>query len=889
MRSARLLVFLAAAATMATCADGVEPELESVGSAAVPCGTDFELVSPNPRYNSWFGVEVTGWGNRFAVSAPTTGVGEVHVFDSSGAPVMTLVDPDSGNNFQFGAATASYGPNLAVLSRNADHDGDTINDGAVFVLDPAGSILVVATGGAEWLGEDLATDGSSLFLGNGWSDVGAIETAGRVREFDGGGAPVRVFQDPQPLAWHKFGESVALGVGLVFVGSPHTWTGQSHGQGEVHVFSATTGAHVRSFASPQPAQDDAFGTDLAVRGEEVIVTAPGINRAYRFHGPSGVLLATYVPPLTIQDGAVAWIGDLVFIGSPISTVQPGSFDYAGHVLVFDEDGGFLYKFNAAAPVEYERFGSALAPGIPGTIIVGAPNRTGGPGPDVANFGAAYVMALNRPPVASSATKSTRKDEPAIITPTVTDPTADSLTLAITFGPLHGSTSIVGGAIHYTPEAGYVGPDVINFTANDGCNDSNTGDVIIDVKANNPPTSGTLVVSGSEDSAIPVPLAAVDPNGDPVTYTVLTTPENGTLSGTAPNLTFTPSANYAGGASFTYAASDGVITGNTATVTITVNGVNDAPAGVAEAYATDEDVLLVVPGAGVLSNDTDIDSVSLTAGSLTQPAHGSVVLQASGSFVYAPAANYSGADSFTYRASDGSLSSAITTVSVTVAAVDDAPVAVADSFTVQEDSPLELALLANDGDVDSQIAASIVTAPAHGETQLSGAGILYVPDANYSGPDSLTYLVSDAVSSSPPVTVTISVQGVPDAPTVPAQLSPQDGASVDEGDLLEWQASFDVEGDALQYEVELLRGGVVLESLPSSSTSVALPKLDTGEWEWRVRSIDASGEASAYSPAREIRVGGGTSSGCSVAPVRTAPSLAAWTLLGVVALVWRSRR
>ena len=119
-----------------------------------------------------------------------------------------------------------------------------------------------------------------------------------------------------------------------------------------------------------------------------------------------------------------------------------------------------------------------------------------------------------------------------------------------------------------------------------------------------------------------------------------------------SFTYTPAADFAGSDSFTYRASDGTLTSNVATVTITVTAANDTPAGGRRCLHHGEDTALTVPAPGVLGNDSDPDSEPLTAVLVTGPGHGTLTLNANGSFTYTPAANYTGPDSFTYRASDG---------------------------------------------------------------------------------------------------------------------------------------------------------------------------------------------------------------------------------------------
>src|SRR5207244_5937541 len=123
---------------------------------------------------------------------------------------------------------------------------------------------------------------------------------------------------------------------------------------------------------------------------------------------------------------------------------------------------------------------------------------------------------------------------------------------------------------------------------------------------------------------------------------------------------------------------------------------------------------------VHSNDSDVDGDSLSAVLVSQRTHDSLTSNDNSSVSYVPAPNYNGTDSFTYKANDGQADSGIATVNITITAVNDAPVAVNDSYTTAEDTTLNVAapgVLANDSDVDGDsLSAVLVSQPAHGRSE-----------------------------------------------------------------------------------------------------------------------------------------------------------------------------
>src|SRR5262249_2400066 len=147
---------------------------------------------------------------------------------------------------------------------------------------------------------------------------------------------------------------------------------------------------------------------------------------------------------------------------------------------------------------------------------------------------------------------------------------------------------------------------------------------------------------------------------------------------------------------------------------------------------------------VLTNDSDVDGDPLNAILVSGPAHGSLALNADGSFTYTPDANYNGADSFSYRANDGSADSNVATHSISQGEVNNPPLPPFPAAASYDVTPVNGNVLANDSDVDGDpLNAILVSGPAHGSLALNADGsFTYTPDTNYNGADSFSYKAND---------------------------------------------------------------------------------------------------------------------------------------------------
>jgi PKD repeat protein len=154
------------------------------------------------------------------------------------------------------------------------------------------------------------------------------------------------------------------------------------------------------------------------------------------------------------------------------------------------------------------------------------------------------------------------------------------------------------------------------------------------------------------------------------------------------------------------------------------------------------------------------------------AHGTLALNTDGSFIYTPAGNFNGVDTFTYRVNDGAVESGIAVVTIQVVPVNDAPVAVNDEYSTDEDTSLVIAppgVLFNDSDTEGDLlSAVLVDDTTHGTLLLENDGsFTYIPDADYNGSDGFTYRVYDGAAYSNVAVVPITVAPVRDRPVANA--------------------------------------------------------------------------------------------------------------------------
>lgn len=457
-----------------------------------------------------------------------------------------------------------------------------------------------------------------------------------------------------------------------------------------------------------------------------------------------------VADLAANDDAFVTDEDTPFsdsVATNDSTTSGGLLNYAlqtqaGHgTVVVDADGSFTYTPNADFHGT-DSFAYLVSDPASSETAIRTASIT--------------VNAINDTPVADSQTITTDEDTQFDGTLTATDIDGDSLLFILQTGAAHGTVTVnPDGTFSYVPEANFHGSDLFTFVVSDGTATSAAATVSITVTSvNDLPVAASVSISTDEDTPFAGTLTASDADGDALTFVLSTPAAHGTVSINADGtFSYTPDANFHGTDSFTFVVNDGQADSLPATVSITVVTVNDVPAADAQAVSIDEDTLY---NGTLTGSDADGDALTFAIGTVL-PSHGVVAINPDGTFSYTPAANFHGTDTFSFVASDGTANSTEALVTVTVAAVNDTPVANDGSFSGHKNSNVQGTLTATDVDGDGLTFSGGTVAPSHGTVVISPDGTFtYTPEANYFGPDTFSFVVSDGTATSVEATVTITI-------------------------------------------------------------------------------------------------------------------------------------
>jgi len=255
----------------------------------------------------------------------------------------------------------------------------------------------------------------------------------------------------------------------------------------------------------------------------------------------------------------------------------------------------------------------------------------------------------QPPTVNNLSITTNEDTPTTFTMTGSDPEGAALTFSVSTQPQNGAVTASGAAGTYTPNENFNGTDTFAYIASDGALSSTAGLVSVTVTAvDDDPNTMNVSAITDEDNAVVITLEAEEYDGDTISFNIKDNPTSGTVSLTGDKATYTPNENYYGSDSFTFEAVDYTAKKilNTATASITINPINDAP--IVEDITVEEwnnkDITITLTG-------TDVEGDNLTFHIVDNPVNVNAAIDGT-TLTINKSSSFWGADSLTYYAYDG---------------------------------------------------------------------------------------------------------------------------------------------------------------------------------------------------------------------------------------------
>ena len=422
-----------------------------------------------------------------------------------------------------------------------------------------------------------------------------------------------------------------------------------------------------------------------------------------------------------------------------------------------------------------------------------------------------VTDPNQPPVAADDTASTEQNTAVDINVLAndTDPEGDALTVTLDQQGANGTAEVnQDGTITYTPVDGFTGTDSFTYQIDDGTNPAVTATVNVNVTdPNEPPVAvdDTATTVGNTAVTIDVLANDSDPEGDALNVAINRQGGNGTAEvnqdGT---ITYTPNDAFTGADNFIYQIDDGTNPAVTAIVNVDVTVPNQSPVAADDTANTLENTAVDI---NVLANDVDPEGDALTVTINQQGLNGTVTVNQDSTITYTPNNGFIGFDRFTYEVSDGINAAVTATVDLEVTRANQSPVVTDtnnNTATTAENTPVTLNVLNSFSDPDGDpLSLAIVNNPTNGTAAVDDNGtpndatddfIIYTPNANFTGTDSVTYEVSDGNGGTNTDTVNFTIE--PTTPVTPLTQNANNSFTVNSNNDGEARLQFTLTGREL---------------------------------------------------------------------------------------------
>jgi|GEM_PF-445211 len=331
---------------------------------------------------------------------------------------------------------------------------------------------------------------------------------------------------------------------------------------------------------------------------------------------------------------------------------------------------------------------------------------------------------------------------------------------------------------------------IQFTSNDPLNSFSVVEVNLTVKENQPPVAHNTKVHGVEDQVLDFNLEATDPDGDKLTYEILSGPQNGLITGNGSELNYVPNPNFNGNDSLTFKVSDGSLESNLAEVIFVMEAVNDVPiAGTDEINGTEDEFIIVE----FKHSDPDGDELNIQ---ITASPKNGFLWEENGMTLYFPNNHYNGKDEIRFTVTDGELSSEEGIIMINLEPTNDSPVAKELTVETQQNQFTLITLAAEDIDGDD-VSFDIITDPIHGTvSHMNDDTWKYTPNPEFTGTDDFLYRAKDSTVQSNLAKVTINVKEENNAPV----LQDSTFSMKEDGSLPIKLVASDPEGDELTFTI-----------------------------------------------------------------------------------------